>query len=194
MLEVTGFAGSICGQDSQGRPAEPEGGGCWLQAGSARDTRSTLWGAFGPKPRCLRAAGWWAVGRGGFAVRVGPQGATGPLGSAVCPGCLPGAPAGRDLLAGPGLPTCPPSAAPSISSLGGEAPSGPSKASCTSAASHVLRAWLGGLLLEDRGEGACRQRSGAQLCLSDLMTTHRLAPPLASQGSLAFHHWREAQR
>lgn len=157
------------------------------------DTRSTLWGAFGPKPRCLRAAGWWAVGRGGFAVRWGPRVRQDPWAQLSAPGASLG-----PVLAGTSWPAqgcqhvrpC----CPLHFQSWGEAPSGPSKASCTSAASHVLRAWLGGLLLEDRGEGACRQRSGAQLCLPDLMTTHRLAPPLASQGSLAFHHWREAQR
>lgn len=66
----------------------------------------------------------------------------------------------------------------------GEALPGPSEASSTAVA--PLSPRLGpepGRGLPPEGWG-CRQCPGAQLCPSDLLTTHRLAHPLASQGSL----------
>lgn len=97
----------------------------------------------------------------------------------------------------PQLPACLSALAPPFPVLG-EALPGPSEASSTVV---PLSPRLGpecqhrGLLPEGWG---CRQCPGAQLCPSDLLTTHRLAHPLASQGSLCcgvggWRHSVEAQ-
>lgn len=144
--------------------------------------QSAFLGVFGPRILCLGPA--WLVGSGEGWGWGGVQSRVESLGSVVSAGCPPGASAGWDL---------------------------PGKTfSCQHACQHWplhCQSWgrlcLGhlrphlllllpcppdsvlsqGRELPPEGWG-CRQCPGAQLCLSDLLTTHRLAYPLASQGSL----------
>lgn len=95
----------------------------------------------------------------------------------------PGASAGWDLLAKPSAASIPVSTGPSIASLG--------RLCLGHLRPHLLlllpcppdSVLSQGRELPARGLGL-QTVSGAQLCLSDLLTTHRLAYPLASQGSL----------
>lgn len=193
---MAGSAGSGCVQETQGHQAEPKGGAASCRL-AVPNTPVHVAGLFGPRPlghraACLVGSGMgWGWGEGG--VQLGAE----SLGSAICAGCPPGAPAGWDLPGSPELPTCLPALPPPFSVLG-EAPSGhrrpdlllPLPPSVLCPADWVPSAGVG---------GSC-QRTGATGTVRVLSCAHVTSCPPTGWHShallteaCAFHRCGEAQ-